>query len=500
MSDQTSDNAKSIALYCRVSTDEQAREGISLGDQQVRLKAYCKAMGWSDMPLLFVDDGYSAKNLERPQLMKLIAEVEKENISKVLVTKLDRMSRYLKDLLDIIELCQGLEVSFVSIGESFDTNTSSGRLTLQVLGAVAEFERERIRERVIENMLHGVSQGKWMTQSPYGYELIDKKLVINEIEAKVVKRVFDYYINKGWGFYSIAKKLNEEGVPSKQKKQWSIRSIKLMLMNPAYKGTLVWNRVDRSAKSIVNGKVDRSKKKTVEKDKEKWVTVDNAHPSIIEEITWDAAQNKITKQKKSHPRSKTSPHLLGGFLKCGRCGAGMSISWHGPQTNRRRVYRCSANKNKGTCTSKYYPAQDVEDWFKQGLLQLSESFDESYVLRLADQVQEDQQSEITKQIHNAKNRYNRKVEAYTAGLIEIDDLKNEKEKMEKILEEAESQETTTYVDISALEEKLNQKIGSVIDAIDTIPVVEAKSLIQTLVEKVVLYEEKNIEVVLSIPS
>jgi site-specific DNA recombinase len=267
------DTNRSIALYCRVSTDEQAREGVSLEEQQERLKAYCRAMGWTMETILYVDDGYSAKNMDRPQLKKLIQAVQDRLISKVMITKLDRMSRKLLDLLQLIDLFQEHHVSFISIGESFDTNTPSGRLTLQVLGAVAEFERERIRERVFDNMLHAAHSGKWLTQSPYGYRLEDKQLIIYEPEAKIVRHVFDVYLNKGLGYFAIAKALNEDGIPSRFNKEWSLRSVKLMLTNPVYKGTLVWNRVDSS------------KKTRVEKEEANWVTVDDCLPVIIDKDT-----------------------------------------------------------------------------------------------------------------------------------------------------------------------------------------------------------------------
>ncbi|WP_078549309.1 recombinase family protein [Litchfieldia alkalitelluris] len=486
MTESFMENARDIALYCRVSTDEQAREGVSLDEQQERLKAYCRAMGWGDVPLIFVDDGYSAKNLDRPQLNKLLDLVSKGKISRILVTKLDRLSRRLLDLLKLIDDFQQQQVSFISISESFDTNTPSGRLTLQVLGAVAEFERERIRERVFDNMLHAANQGKWLSQSPYGYDLKDKELVINEDESKIVKLIYENYLQKGMGYYSIAKELNEKGVPSKQKKEWSIRSVKILLTNPVYKGTLVWNRTDRS------------KKKQTEKNDDEWVVVDHTHPAIIDAETWESVQKRINK-KNIHPRSKTSPHLLGGILKCGNCGAAMSISWHGPKTNRRRVYRCSANKNKGTCTSKSFDATDVESWFKEGLFNLSKELDQKYVFMLVSQVQEDEQKEVQQQTHSAKNRYKRKVEAYTAGLIELEDLQAEKGRLEKIMTNAENQKSTTTVNTTALEELLNNKIITIIEAIDNLPVVEAKSLIQTLVEKVILYGEKDIEISLLTP-
>ncbi|MDT3417000.1 site-specific DNA recombinase [Brevibacillus aydinogluensis] len=476
-----------IALYCRVSTDEQAREGVSLEEQQERLQAYCRAMGWSDEVVLFVDNGFSAKSTERPQLQKLLKEIEAGNVAKVMVTKLDRLSRRLLDLLKLIDLFQEHQVSFISISESFDTNTPSGRLTLQVLGAVAEFERERIRERVLENMFHAAHQGRWLTQSPYGYRLENKELVIDEKEAEVVKRVYDLFLEKGLGFYSIAKILNEEGIPSKQNKEWSIRSIKLMLMNPAYKGTLVWNRRDSS------------KKKRSLKDDEEWIVVEDCLPVIIDKSTWDSVQVKLHKSP-IPPRAKTSPHLLGGLLKCGNCGSGMSIGWSGSPKNRYRVYRCSANKNKGTCTSKQYRADEVESWFKHGLLQLFESLPTTLIPSIVELSRKGESQQMEQKIRSAKNRYKRKVEAYTAGLIDLEDLQEEKERMEKVIKEASSttvKEKTPYQQ-EELEKFVRNKISNIIDAIGVLPVEEAKAMIGTLVEKVIIRGEKDIEIVISI--
>ncbi|MFS0558189.1 recombinase family protein [Brevibacillus sp. 179-C9.3 HS] len=475
-----------IAIYCRVSTDEQAREGVSLEEQQERLQAYCRAMGWSDEVVLFVDDGFSAKSTERPQLQKLLKNITSGNVSKVMVTKLDRMSRRLLDLLQLIDLFQEYQVSFISISESFDTNTPSGRLTLQVLGAVAEFERERIRERVLDNMFHAANQGKWLTQSPYGYRLENKELVIDEKESKVVQRVYHLFLEKGLGFYSIAKILNEEGIPSKQKKEWSIRSIKLMLTNPAYKGTLVWNRSDSS------------KKKRSLKDDNEWIIVDDCIPVIIDKATWESVQAKLQKSP-IPPRAKTSPHLLGGILKCGNCGSGMSIGWSGSPKNRYRVYRCSANKNKGTCTSKQYRADEVESWFKHGLIQLFESMSINLIPSIVELSRKSDSQQVEQKIRSVKSRYKRKVEAYTAGLIDLEDLQEEKERMEKVIQELSSSdiEKTPY-QIEEVEKYVKSKITNIIEAIGVLPVEEAKSLITTLVEKVIIHGEKDIEIVLSL--
>jgi len=475
------DTYRYVALYCRVSTDEQAREGVSLEEQQERLQAYCKAMGWNEEVILFVDDGYSAKSLERPQLSKLMEQVDKGKISKILVTKLDRISRRLLDLLRIIEIFHEHNVSFVSISESFDTNTPSGRLTLQVLGAVAEFERERIRERVFENMFHAANQGKWLTQSPYGYRLEDKKLVIDDKESEIVKKIFNLYVDEGLGFFAIAKLLNEEGIPSKQNKEWSLRSIKLLLSNPVYKGTLVWNRIDSS------------KKKRQAKEQDDWVIMEDVLPVIIDKQKWNATQNKMN-QKQIAPRAKTSPHLLGGLLKCGNCGSGMSIGWSGSKNKRYRVYRCSANKNKGTCTSKQYRADLVEEWFKEGILNLSQSFHIETNTEIFEKLSVQQTSTSEQKIKTAQNRYKRKVEAYTAGLIELEDLNEEKKHLDNVINDAKDTSDDKTVNVTEIKELMEKRLKSIIDAIEILPIPEAKRMIQTIVGHITIIGEEEIEI------
>ncbi|UOF90728.1 recombinase family protein [Fodinisporobacter ferrooxydans] len=477
---------KRIAIYCRVSTDEQAKEGVSLEEQRTRLQAYCRAMGWTVEIVEFIDDGYSAKNLNRPALNSLLQQIKNGDIAKLMVTKLDRLSRRLLDLLQLIELFHQYSVSFISTSESFDTDTPSGRLTLQVLGAVAEFERERIRERVFDNMLHAAKTGKWLTQHPYGYRLDEKKLVIFEPEAEIVKRIFHMFVNEGLGYYSIAKKLNEEGIPSRQNKEWSLRSVKLMLANPVYIGTLAWNRIDSS------------KKKRESKDENEWIVIPNAHPAIIDQDTWDIVQERMNKPQVPS-RAKTSPHILGGLLKCGKCGASMSIDWSG-WPKRHRVYRCSAYKNKGTCDSKPYRADDVETWFKKGIMELIDSIDTTCHEVTIQKVQKENKEKIEQKMKHAKERYSRQVEAYTAGLIELNDLAKEKEKMEQSILEAQKRMETNDSShaYSELETKLNTQEMTILESFAILPIEEAKARLRLIVDKVVLHGEENLELVIAI--
>ena len=306
-------------------------------------------------------------------------------------------------------------------------------------------------------------------------------MVINESEAKIVRRIFNSYLHEGKGYFAIAKQLNEENIPSRFNKEWSLRSIKLLLSNPVYKGTLVWNRVNSS------------KKKRQEKEEEEWVIVDDCLPAIIDKETWEAVQNRLNK-KQIPSRAQSSPHLLGGLLKCGNCGGGMSISWSGSKNNRYRVYRCSNNKNKGTCTSKQYKADQVEAWFKQGLLQLTKNFSSEILLKLSEQTTHNRDLNIEQKIRSAKVRYNRKVEAYTAGLIEIDDLTEEKMRMEHTIEALQRGSKKSDVDLVKLQKNIEKKLKNVVDAVETLPVEDGKALLSTIVEKVILKGEKEMEI------
>ncbi|MGM9986265.1 MAG: recombinase family protein [Bacillaceae bacterium] len=468
--DQT--DIRDIAIYCRVSTDEQAREGLSLDEQKHRMKSYCTAMGWKQQIRYFIDDGYSAKDIERPQLTELIQAIQLNHISKVIVTKLDRLSRKLLNLLELIDVFSKHQVSFISVSESFDTNTPSGRLTLQVLGAVAEFERERIRERVVDNMFHAANKGKWLTSAPYGYQLIEKELKIDPKTAPIVKRIYHMYLEKNLGFLSIAKQLNEEGIPSPMKKEWWNRSVKLILTNPVYKGTTIWNRRNGTIKS------------RPVKDIEEWVIQDNTHEAIIEPEVWDQTQEKINKGT-IPARAQSSPHLLSGILKCPQCGSGMSVSPSGSKKSPYKAYRCSAYKNKGTCTGKQYRLDDMHALFKKGLNDLLHNLPlDELSLQSSNKQSQPTTADQTKAIYNAKKRYERKVEAYADELITLEDLHKEKERLDTITK-ALTRVDSNPKDIGELEEEMKGLIESLIEALDTLPAAKVKKLLGELFEKIV---------------
>lgn len=186
-----------VALYIRVSTDEQAEQGFSLDAQQEKLILYCKSKGWDDYKL-YIDDGYTGTNTHRPALNRMLRHIEDKKIHFVLVYKLDRLSRKQKDILELIEdKFEKNNVSFNSHQEMIDTSTPFGKAMLGVLAVFAQLDRDMIIERLTVGRRQRVSEGKWYGgRVPFGYAW-DKELqqlhIVPE-EARLVKEIYRMYL------------------------------------------------------------------------------------------------------------------------------------------------------------------------------------------------------------------------------------------------------------------------------------------------------------------
>ena len=289
-----------IAAYTRVSTTEQAKEGYSIGEQQQRLKDYCKARGWG-APRLFTDPGYSGGNTNRPALQELLREVKRGNVEKVIVYKLDRLSRSQKDTLELIEdYFLPNNVDFVSMSENFDTGTPIGKAFLGLLAVFAQLEREQIRERMDMGREGRAKKGKFhgSNRIPIGYNYIDGRLVIDEFEAMQVRKIFEMYL-EGKSTRKIADYLNNHGFVHKYGK-WYQATVFTCLKRPVYIGKIVHN-----------GKI-----------------FDGEHEPIIAQDIFDRAavlrQHNSEEYTKHNMRRGKVTSYLGGYLYCAKCGAKMS--------------------------------------------------------------------------------------------------------------------------------------------------------------------------------
>jgi len=202
-----------VAIYSRVSSAEQANEGVSIEAQVAALRAYAKSQGWEVFEE-YIDGGHSGGTDDRPALRRLINDGGQGRFSVITVCKLDRFFRNLRLLLNYLHDFERLGIRFLSIQEGLDTSTPYGKFAMQMMGVIAEFERGRIGERVKDSRQYLIARGQWPGgRTIYGYRWLaeEKKWEIDENEARVVRYIYDLYLNERLGTMKIPFRLNEEG-------------------------------------------------------------------------------------------------------------------------------------------------------------------------------------------------------------------------------------------------------------------------------------------------
>lgn len=403
-----------VAAYIRVSTDEQAEKGNSLFEQEERLNAYCTVMGW-DKPIFYTDDGYSAGDLKRPYIKKLIEDIKSKKYDILLTTKLDRLSRNLLDLLNLIEMFSKYQCAYVSATESFDTSTAAGRMVLQLLGVFAEFERQRNSERVKDNMSSlAIHSDKALSGPCFGYDIVDKRYVINQKEAAIVLEMVEL-AEKGHGGRSIAKILNEKNALSKRGKLWSSERINRFLRTETIAGIRVFNK-----RKKVNGKVEI-------RPKEEWIIKENNHPPIIEPSRFWRLQDILDARKLSRRHSESETYLLTGVLKCGHCGSNMKGSTanieRGDKEYTYHRYICSSYVKNYSCKHHFIHRDEIETQIINYIKTIANTSVSDLKLKTSSKSINDQVKEIENQLTRLDHQMQRQIEAYGKELITDEDLK-----------------------------------------------------------------------------
>ncbi len=234
-------------LRCAVYTRKSSEEGLeqefnSLDAQREACEAYIasqKAEGWVLVPDRYDDGGISGATLERPALQRLLADIEAQRVDVVVVYKIDRLSRALMDFSKLVEVFDRNNVTFVSVTQSFNTTTSMGRLTLNILLSFAQFEREVIGERIRDKFAASRKKGMWMGGFvPLGYEVKDRKLIVKEAEAATVRMIFERFAKIGSATV-LVRALRTEGIRGKQGKLVDKGYVYKLLNNRVYVGEAV---------------------------------------------------------------------------------------------------------------------------------------------------------------------------------------------------------------------------------------------------------------------
>ncbi len=236
----SSSERKRIALYARVSTDDQAREGFSLPAQVKRLRAFCLAQGWV-LASEYIEDGFSGRDIRRPAYERMMTE--RDGWDAIAVLKMDRIHRNSRNFMTMMDDLRRWGKDFVSATESLDTSTSTGRFVGDMLQRIAQLESEQTGERVYMGMKEKAQEGGFNGMSaPFGYEVRRGGLVVNRREASVVGRICTWR-RQGHSLAWIAARLNEDGVQTKKGKAWTKRQVFRVVHNPLYRGSLHWEDV-----------------------------------------------------------------------------------------------------------------------------------------------------------------------------------------------------------------------------------------------------------------
>jgi DNA invertase Pin-like site-specific DNA recombinase len=313
------------AIYTRKSTEEGLEQDFnSLDAQREACAAFIKSQkqeGWTAIPKTYDDGGYSGGSMERPALKELLADIEAKRVDVIVVYKVDRLTRSLADFAKLVEIFDRCGVSFVSVTQQFNTTTSMGRLTLNILLSFAQFERELIGERVRDKVAASKKKGMWMGGTvPLGYDVKDRKLVVNKAEAKTVVEIYRRYLNLK-SVRALREDLNVAGIRSKRRtradgseygnQKFSQGALYLMLQNRTYRG-----------EATHKGKA-----------------YPGEHVAIVDKPLWEAVQALLAQNRveRTNSTSTNEPSLLTGLL-FDENGARLTPTWTSKKGTRYRYY------------------------------------------------------------------------------------------------------------------------------------------------------------------
>lgn len=380
-----------VALYPRVSTQEQALHGSSIEEQTSRMKSYCEAMGW-EVYRVFTDAGFSGSNMNRPALQELLRAVSRHEVDKVLVYKLDRLSRSQRDTLELIEdhfLANG--VDFVSMSENFDTGTPLGRAMIGILAVFAQLEREQIKERMMMGKEARAKKGKYNGGrfDPIGYDYVDGELVVNEYEALQIRQIYSLLLS-GLSPVSVTRAMNDDGYVTKYG-EWREHRVRRVLRSRIYLGEISFRGEWKQGN----------------------------HEPIISEKDWKEAKRILDMRLEEYSKGqKRGSAYLTGLLVCGRCGAryGKKTANNGSKTY--YYYTCNS-RSKKTKDSVKDPNCKNKSWRMEDLDKLV--FDElrKLVIVPEDDVAKPKESPepIRKELKSIEKQISRLIDMYSIDTI-----------------------------------------------------------------------------------
>lgn len=376
-----------LAIYARQSIEK--KDSVSIEAQIEKCKYYCGDIDYK----IYKDAGYSGKNINRPQFTKLLEDIKSGLINKVIAYRLDRISRSIADFSQLLLMFEKYNVKFISATENFDTDTPMGRAMINIVMTFAQLERETIVERVTDNYYFRANNGYWAGgYAPYGYKIKHiigqdgKKHSVLEVDpekSKIVREIFDMYINKNISMRKISQDLNLRKAPTlKENSNWGIASVNAILSRPIYTeatpkiydyfsklGTHITNDIEQFDGNLTANLYGKTKKnvkvKALREYDDMYLSLINCTPLISNE-NWFTAQCIKGKRKTLPPRSGTSKRsFLCGLVKCGKCGSNYVTQSCKNRYDIKYTYLiCTAKRNMGSniCNNKMIEVTKLQNF------------------------------------------------------------------------------------------------------------------------------------------
>ena len=404
---------KIAGLYIRVSTEDQAREGLSLPEQEKRLRTMCEYKGY-EIYKVYEERGISAKTgNHRPKFEELLQDIRDKKVNTIVVLKLDRLTRSVADWEKILTFLEENDAYLDCANDDINTTNANGKMISRILTSVSQQEIERTSERTKIGLAGAIKVGHIPHKAPLGYKHEDKKLVIDYATKDVVIRIFNMY-HDGLSYKKISNILNEEQVLGKT--NWRDSTIVNLIENPIYKG------------DFIHGK--RTKKPTYYKDV--------VEPLVSKEY-WEECQVQQKKNSRSYKRVEN--YLFLQKLKCPKC---------------KRILGGKATTKKNGNVYYYYYCNDCKINFKEGEIERQidqymdsiveyDSIVNQYFLPMIKQKIENPKEELQKELKTQKSKFDRIREAYINEVFTLKEYNEERKKVEDIINELEDKLSETEV-------------------------------------------------------
>ncbi len=511
---------KSVALYARVSSERQAQQA-TIESQVVALRERVAGDGHIVLPNdIYIDDGYSGSTLRRPALERLRDRLAEGGIDILYLHSADRLARRYAHQVLLLEEFAAHHVQVMMV-HGKNGETPEDELLVQVQGVIAEYERAKILERSRRGKIHKARQGvvNPLVAAPYGYRYIKKSDGANATyqislpEAKVVRRIFDTVVRQQRSLRQVARMLNEERVPTRgTSSEWNLTAIHEVLGNPAYMGKAAFGRTQSVERTVPlrlkkNQQVAPRHTSARSRPAEEWISI--PVPPIVSEEIFAAAKEQLERNRKLSQRNRSSDrYLVSGLTVCARCSYayyGKTIMQWTRKKDRKVVwsyYRCSgadARRPGGAvCGNRPVRVDQLDDHVWQSVRALLR--DPTRVMnewrrRAETQPDDDDRADVLRSVHAQERALKRLLDAYEAGVLELDDLKLRSERLRQKLDHSKraleelDKRRATHMDLKLVITRVEEFAERVRRGLNRIKWQERQAIIRALVARIDIDED-----------